>query len=109
MEEQSSADFTHSESFRREWSKIVAKAWADPEFRAKLEADPKLVLRERGIEVPDEVYLKTTDDTVNSLGVIRPMEMAVAAGTACVGACSSPQPGGMDPSQMGRWGACITT
>jgi hypothetical protein len=36
-------------------ARAVARAWRDPEFRARLEADPRGVLIESGAEVPDDV------------------------------------------------------
>tara|TARA_B100000315_G_scaffold218472_1_gene219800 strand:- start:160 stop:363 length:204 start_codon:yes stop_codon:yes gene_type:complete len=36
---------------RSNYGKIVAKAWSDEEFKAKLMADPKSVLKENGVDV----------------------------------------------------------
>lgn len=35
--------------------KIIARAWRDPAFKAKLIADPHGVLREAGVAVPEGV------------------------------------------------------
>jgi hypothetical protein len=35
---------------QKQWGKIVARAWTDPEFKARLMADPLTVLREHGVE-----------------------------------------------------------
>ncbi len=37
--------------------KIIARAWRDPEFKARLVADPKTVCRENGLDLPDEMNL----------------------------------------------------
>lgn len=34
--------------------KIIAKAWSDPEYKAPLLSDPKSVIAEYGIDLPDE-------------------------------------------------------
>ena len=36
---------------RSNYGKIVAKAWSDEEFKAKLMADTKSVLKENGVDV----------------------------------------------------------
>jgi len=36
------------EEFQKAYGKVVAKAWADDGFKAKLLADPKTVLKENG-------------------------------------------------------------
>ena len=37
------------------WSRIVARVWADEDFKDRLLSDPKLVLREHGIETEGDV------------------------------------------------------
>jgi hypothetical protein len=34
-------------------AKIIARAWLDPQFKAKLIADPIAVLRDAGVVIPD--------------------------------------------------------
>jgi hypothetical protein len=54
---------TQTLSQNQAWSQIVATAWADEAFKARLLADPRAVLAEYGIEVPDEVELVVSEDT----------------------------------------------
>ena len=54
---------TQTLSQNRAWSQIVATAWADEEFKARLLADPRSVLAEYGIEVPDGIELVIAEDT----------------------------------------------
>lgn len=42
---------------RREYAKIVAKVWADPEFGERLRANPVEVLRSEGIDVPERTQV----------------------------------------------------
>ncbi len=35
---------------RKDYAKIIAQAWVDEEFKARLLADPATVLKEHGIE-----------------------------------------------------------
>ena len=45
----------------KKWAKVVAQAWADEEFKTKLLADPKAVLKAAGIEVPENIKLHITE------------------------------------------------
>ena len=39
------------------------KVWTDEAFRARLQSDPKAVLKEMGDEIPDDVQVKVVHDT----------------------------------------------
>jgi hypothetical protein len=54
---------TQTLSLNRAWSQIVATAWADAEFKARLLADPRAVLAEHGIDAPDGVEFVVVEDT----------------------------------------------
>ncbi len=43
---------------RKEYAKIIAKAWVDEEFKKRLLADPATVLKENGIEIPEGMTVK---------------------------------------------------
>lgn len=43
------------QEFQKAWSKVVAKAWSDASFKKRLFKDPKTVLTELGIEVPENI------------------------------------------------------
>lgn len=49
--------------FGRRYSEIVLRAWEDPAFKRRLMADPKAVLREYGIEVPDRLEIRVVENT----------------------------------------------
>jgi hypothetical protein len=51
------------EETQKNYGKIVAKAWQDAEFKAKLMADPKSVLKENGVEVPERSEVKIVENT----------------------------------------------
>ena len=40
---------------RKEYAKIIAKAWTDSDFKARLIQDPAAVLKENGILVSDDM------------------------------------------------------
>jgi hypothetical protein len=99
MEKTHKVKSTESNGLQREWTKIVAQAWADPDFRKRLEKNPRAVLKERGVDVPDDVNLEISDKPVELDEVeraVRPIDMAVAAGFA-----APPMPGPMPQAGYG--------
>ena len=54
---------TKQERFQqKQWGKIVARAWAEPEFKARFVSDPQTVLREYGIEPAAGVEIRVIED-----------------------------------------------
>ncbi len=53
-------------------SKVIAKAWKDPEFKKKLLADPKAAVKEMGIDIPKDVSVKVVEDTPQTLTIVLP-------------------------------------
>jgi hypothetical protein len=49
--------------FEYQWSQLVARAWADPAFKARLLADPAAVLKENGLQVPAGMQVQVVEDT----------------------------------------------
>ena len=43
---------TQTDQEKAAYGKVVARAWRDPAFKAKLIADPQAALRDAGIPVP---------------------------------------------------------
>jgi len=43
--------------------KIIARAWRDPAFKAKLVADPHATLKEAGVAIPAGVTVKVVENT----------------------------------------------
>jgi hypothetical protein len=54
-------------------NQVIQKAWEDPSFKQKLLADPKEALREAlGIQVPDNITLKTVEEGSNEFYLVIP-------------------------------------
>lgn len=51
------------EEAQKNFGKIVAKAWSDDGFKAKLMSDPKAVLKDNGVDVPDSIDVKVVENT----------------------------------------------
>lgn len=49
------------ELFRQRWPEVVAKAWLDPAFKAKLLADPAAVLTAEGLPMIDGVAVEVVE------------------------------------------------
>lgn len=54
-------------------AKIVARAWADEAFRARLKADPRAVVAEEtGIKVPESVTVEVLEETPEKAYLVIP-------------------------------------
>lgn len=51
---------------------IVARYYGDADFRARLDADPTRVLREEGLDIPDDVSVKLLFNTDELLNIVLP-------------------------------------
>ncbi len=51
---------------------IVARYYGDPDFKARLDADPTGVLREEGMEIPNGVSVKLLFNTDDLLHIVLP-------------------------------------
>lgn len=53
--------------------RIIRKAWEDPEFKAKLLADPRSAIYETfGIKLPQEIELKAVEETSTQFVLVIP-------------------------------------
>ena len=62
--------------FEYQWGRLVARAWADPAFKAKLIADPAAVLKENGLLVPAGVTVKVVENTDTLFHLTIPLKPA---------------------------------
>ena len=53
----------HGKEQRSRWSQLIADVWDDTVLRKRLLADPKSVLKERGIDTQDGVELKVLENS----------------------------------------------
>ena len=44
------------------WGQVVARAWCDEAFMKRLRSDPRNVLAEHGMEVPEGMEVKVEED-----------------------------------------------
>jgi hypothetical protein len=56
----------------KEWAKIIARTWTDEEFKKRLLADPKAVLKEEGIEFSEDLKLTIVDGKKDELHLTLP-------------------------------------
>lgn len=59
-------------SDQNEYAKIIAKAWADDGFRARLVADPGATLVAEGVEVPEGKRVVINEDTAETINLTLP-------------------------------------
>jgi hypothetical protein len=62
--------------FEYQWSQLVARAWADPAFKARLLTDPAGVLKENGMLVPAGITIKVVENTPKVLYLTLPLPPA---------------------------------
>lgn len=58
------------------YGKMVARAWRDPAFKAKLLADPHAALKDAGIPVPAGVAVKVVENTDTHVHLVLPPKPA---------------------------------
>ena len=51
---------------------LVAKFYGDPEFRARMEADPAGALRAEGFEIPEGAEVRIVTDSTHVLNLVLP-------------------------------------
>jgi hypothetical protein len=56
--------------------KLIAKAWADDAFKARLLADPSAVLAAEGVQTPAGVTIKVVENTASVFNLILPARPA---------------------------------
>jgi hypothetical protein len=54
------------------WGQLIAKAWADDNFKKRLIADPGAVLKEHGINVPAGMQVKVVENSSQVVHVALP-------------------------------------
>ena len=58
------------------WGEIVARAWRDEAFKQQLLSNPKAVLTEAGMSVPEDVELQVVQDTPTLRHLVLPVAPA---------------------------------
>ena len=67
------ADETSSVELRHAtYAKLMARAWSDAAFKAKLLSDPRSALTAAGIEVPNGISVKVVEDTEDTRHLVLP-------------------------------------
>lgn len=56
-------DKTTEPSFAEVWGEIIAKSWDDEEFKKRVIADPKAVMKEYGVEISEQMNVAVVEDT----------------------------------------------
>lgn len=56
----------------KQYGQIVAKCWADAEFKARLMADPRATLSAEGVAVPEGMELRVVENTPQVTYVVLP-------------------------------------
>ncbi|SDL52897.1 NHLP leader peptide domain-containing protein [Maridesulfovibrio ferrireducens] len=57
---------------QKKWAKIVAKSWADEDYKQRLLNDPAAVMKEEGIDMPEGVKFKCVEATEKQAWLVLP-------------------------------------
>jgi hypothetical protein len=52
------------------YNKVITKAWSDPEYKARLKADPKAALAEAGVDVKEGIEIEVHENTEKTIHVV---------------------------------------
>ncbi len=58
--------------FNAMFSKVVAQAWSDPDYKARLIADPRAALEEAGVILDDDADIQVVEDTAQVRHIVLP-------------------------------------
>ncbi len=58
----------------KKYEKIIAKAWADEDFKKKLISNTDSVLKDEGIEIPKGIQMKAIEEPANTKFFIIPLK-----------------------------------
>jgi len=71
---------TNQTNKEKQWGKIVARAWADENFKAQLLAEPRGVLAEAGVELDENLEYSVVEQLEKQVVLILPQKPAVGGG-----------------------------
>ena len=60
--------------YRTHYTKVVLKAWKDPQFKERLVKDPIGALKDQGIEIPHDVIVTVFENTDKQFFFVIPRE-----------------------------------
>ncbi len=56
----------------KQYGQLIAKAWTDEAFKARLKADPKAAMKEAGIDAPEGVEIEVVESTQEKAYLVIP-------------------------------------
>jgi hypothetical protein len=89
-------------------AQVLAQAVQDPVFRARLLADPKAVLAERGLHIPPEIQIQALEETAQKYYLVLPATVERRAGLSLSEADLENVAGGADSSIESGWTGCAS-
>ncbi len=56
----------------KQYQQLIAKCWADEEFKKRLMANPREVLKQEGLEVPADISVQVVENTPTQMVLVVP-------------------------------------
>ena len=69
-----------TQELRKAWARVVAKAWADEEYKRRLLTDPRAVAAEAGVPLPEGLTVKVVENTARTMHLVLPAHPNAARG-----------------------------
>ncbi len=63
---------TDTPEYENVYGKIIAKAWSDPAYKTRLQADPHAALREMGLDPGANVAITVVEDSADTVHLVIP-------------------------------------
>lgn len=65
----------------KQWAKIISMSWLDDNFRKRLLNDPRRVLKEHGIEFPNDLKINLLEGKAGEINITLPPKPEDAEGS----------------------------
>src|SRR5262249_25641968 len=65
-------DQTQTQEYAKQWGQLVARAWSDEAFKARVLAEPGPALAEQGIEMPPGAEVRIPENTTTLVHLTLP-------------------------------------
>jgi hypothetical protein len=62
----------HRQEQAKQYTQVVTRSWQDEAFKRRLVADPRAVLQEHGLAVPDGKAVRVVEDTPETMHLVLP-------------------------------------
>jgi hypothetical protein len=92
-------------AFPEAWGKVMARAWADESFKARLLAAPEAVFQEYGFAVPPDILIRVVENADRMIHLRCTRRGAPECYVECTSSCYTRPETGSQMQVWSRWRA----